>query len=476
MIFKQQFIFTKRLIVVPENCTSIPVRDYELVYHDTLSFNKTSFEKTSIYLLGDLFDYRNPKFTNADILNGFADISSKEELFKHLDPYCGAYILIYDDSSDFIILNDSSGQREIFYDVDFSQMGAQVGLLENLEEVDYSAHPYYGTALFNRKRLYIGETTPRPNVKHLRPNHYLDIPNNQVIRFFPREGNIREDLATVAQMGATMLNGFIEAIRHRFPLVIPLTGGMDSRMLFVASLDLDATYYISQHENDNDDYYDLVVAQQVAAVYDKPLQIIKDGKASCTFLKEPQGLDFPRDVSFPTIAINKAVINGNVSEVARNHFKYHKPVTGKKLALLNGFENNPFVIRHYDDWIATNKSIIQNKDYHLLDFFYWEENMMNWASKGKTETRALGVFMFSPFNSRGLLKLLLATDRDKRDTANNVVHAKILDILSEHNKELKKIPLNPDSERKRARVLWRLGLFKVFDAIRMELRLLKRKL
>ena len=476
MIFKQQFIFTKRLIVIPEDCTSIPIRDYELVYHDTLSFNQITYDKTSLYLLGDLFDYRNPSFTNADILNALSDISSKEELCERLDPYCGPYVLIYADDKDFILLNDCSGQREVFYDLDFSKLGSQVGLLENLDGLDYSEHPYYGSKLFNKKKLCIGETTPVQNIKHLRPNHYLDLIDKKVIRFFPRDKNTQVDLNLVAQTGATMLQGFVEAIGNRLPLVIPLTGGMDSRMLFVASLHLDATYYISQHENDSDDYYDLVVAQQVADVYGKPLQIIKDGKASCTFLKEPQGLDFPRDVSFPTIAINTAVINGNVSEVARNHFKYHKPITGKKLALLNGFEDNPFVITQYEKWITENKKGINNKDYHLLDFFYWEENMMNWAAKGKTETRALGIHMFSPFNSRGLLKLLLATDRNKRDTANNVVHVKILDLLSDHNPALKKIPLNPDFERKRARLLWELGLFKAFDALRMELRLFKRRL
>ena len=56
------------------------------------------------------------------------------------------------------------------------------------------------------------------------------------------------------------------------------------------------------------------------------------------------------------------------------------------------------------------------------------------------------------------------------------LYKKIIEHLIDNHKEINDIPTNPDFERARALFLKRLGLFKLFDSLRLQLRILKRKI
>jgi len=469
----KQFLFTKHPKTVDSEIVLTEViSDFTLYYNTNLQVTKSKTESKQLYLLGHLFSYEDSLATNKTLLDLLASTEDLEAFFKLLDSFYGEYVIIYKTEQQFLILNDCCAQNEIYYNVDFTEFGSQSCLLSDKTEV--KNHPYYNSALFRNKKLFISETTPYINVKHLLANHYLEINTAKNIRFYPTQPLEILDINIVAKKAAKQLKGYITAISKRHDLILPVTGGFDSRLLFLASLDLGCEYYVSKHKNMSSNHYDITIAKQLCNLYGKTLHIIEDTSANSIILESAETLDVPRQGSFPKITKNKAIINGNISEVARNYFNYHTNLSGKKLALLNGFSQNTFVIEKYQDWLSKNKEIFLKHNFNLLDTFYWEEKMSIWTAKAKSEANAMDLNLFSPFNSRALLHQLLNTNRKDRDKFTSKLYKAITTELTDKSGTVNHITTNPDFERKRALILKKLRLFTYFDALRLKVRILKR--
>ncbi|WP_299678970.1 hypothetical protein [uncultured Dokdonia sp.] len=470
----KQFTLKKEATDSDSNCSTIKINDYYLSFNTNLNYTHAQDTDFSLYLLGNLFDYNDTKASNQDLLNILIEQTNKEDFFKVLDGYYGEYVIIYVRNNEFILLNDCCAQKEVYYTDTYSMVGSQIQLL-SIEADFQKEHPYYSSNLFKKKKLHVGTSTSHPNIKHLAPNHYIDILHKKTIRFFPRKKIAPQSTHSVAQKAAKMLKGYITAIANRHEIVLPVTGGFDSRVLFLSSLHINCTYFVSQHQDMNNGHYDIKIAQKLTRIFDKHLHIIKDSNQNTETLNTNR-IDNPRATSFPKLVNNKVLINGNISEIARNYFNYIHPVTAKKLTLLNGYSDNSYVIKNYKEWLLKNKETFKKYGYHTLDMFYWEEKMGNWTAKAKTEAHAMSIELMSPFNSRELLSLLLSTKRKDRDKFTSILYKKIIENLVDTHEEINSIPTNPDFERKRALFLKKLRLFKLFDAARLQLRILKRKI
>jgi len=163
-------------------------------------------------------------------------------------------------------------------------------------------------------------------------------------------------------------------------------------------------------------------------------------------------------------------INGNISEIARNYFGYQKKPTARNLAFLNGYKNSKAVINEYQDWMDKNVPLFEKFGYNLLDMFYWEEKMGNWCAKAKTEGFAMGVKSISPFNSRQLLTLLLSTNRKHRDSFNNVLYNRIIELLAP---EAACLPINPNKKHKLIGIMKTLHIYNTYRYIGTKLQLLR---
>lgn len=471
----KQFIFSSSLPKNHDNCSVVKIKNYHLQFTTRLKYTHSQQDDFSLHLLGSLFDSINTNASNQNLLDILIKQQTKEDFFKILDSYYGEYVIVYVSKKDFILLNDCCAQKEVYYTEDYAELGSQLNLLSNKDSRQKN-HPYYNSSLFDKKKLFIGTSTSSTTIKHLAPNHYIDLVNKKTIRFFPVTKIEPQPIDDVAKKAAAMLKGYITAISNRHTIILPVTGGFDSRLLFLASLHTECDYFVSQHQHMDDDHYDIWIAQKITALFSKELQVIKDSEASSDTVDSTQNIDNPRATSFPKLIVGKILINGNISEIARNYFNYITPVTAKKLTLLNGYSDNTFVIDTYQEWVSQNKNRLKQFDYNLLDMFYWEEKMGNWTAKAKTEAHALNFELMSPFNSRALLRLLLATKRKDRDKFTSTLYKKIIEHLVDNHKEVNAIPTNPDFERTRALFLKKIGLFNMFDALRLYLRVLKRKI
>lgn len=129
-----------------------------------------------------------------------------------------------------------------------------------------------------------------------------------------------------------MFRGYIEAIARRYRVVIPVTAGFDSRMVFAASLGLkECTYFIYRHPSFKDNHPDLVIPKKLTEQVGKLFQVYRYSEEIDPVLKEEykNSIDYARDRTAAMILsgnrtyfADAIMLNGNLGEIARSYYNY----------------------------------------------------------------------------------------------------------------------------------------------------------
>jgi hypothetical protein len=269
-LFKRQFLFTK------DEGFDLPwernkILDYTLFHHPDLEFEHSINKKVDLYLLGFLFDYEKPQYSNKQILDILSNSDNYDNFLERLSKYSGHYVIIYKSEAKLIILNDPCAQSEIYYNNSFTSFGTQPKIINKVNHVvlhtSIEAAEFYNSSMFHSKKVFIGETTHAENIKHLLPNHFIDIKNKMIIRYFPNEKIKIISLDEAATEASTMLEGYIKAAALRNNLYMGVTGGYDSRVLFLSSLGVPCKYYVTQLSNMKNNHYDIKVSIRAATCW-----------------------------------------------------------------------------------------------------------------------------------------------------------------------------------------------------------------
>lgn len=465
-MFRKQFL----LSTIEEfgyGFSKIALRSKNLFYHPELPICQSTQADKKIILIGNIYSYQHPEYTNQAIANELINNKSKSELLAATDPYCGEYVIIYETADDYILFNDASAQQEIYYDANFEHYGSQPKILEEVIQgvahKDKEAKDFYNSKCFKKKSLFIMDTTHFENIKHLITNHYIDLKRKSIVRFFPTKQIPSRTIHESAQNVVTMLGGFMKAFANRSPLAIAVTGGYDSRILFLLSLELEVKYFVLEHPHMGPNHYDVTIPTRLTNLFGKEFHVLKsDQEAKAEFDDNfIKSIDFPRKQNtFPTKFKGRLFVNGNISEVAREFFGYMNDCTGEDLAFLSKYNKHPFPSKMYQAYRDQNKSGFEAKGIHWLSMFYWEERMGNWVSKAKTESNAMGIAYTSPFNCRKIITEMWGVPRKDRDFYRSKLHAEMLKLIA--NKEALKIPINPSPKLEMIRWMKRLGVYNLY--------------
>lgn len=169
-----------------------------------------------------------------------------------ISEFYSEYVLIYKHDNKLFLFNDACTQREIYYDINFEAFGIQPKIVSKIKSpqryTDNEAIKYYDSNSFNEKCFFINNTTNVKNIKHLLANHYINITTKKVKIFFPVLKKQQLPLDEVAEKASLILKGFVKAISLRHDIIMPVTGGYDSRILFLTSNDINSKcdYFISK--------------------------------------------------------------------------------------------------------------------------------------------------------------------------------------------------------------------------------------
>ncbi|MGV8135552.1 MAG: hypothetical protein AB2L20_10085 [Mangrovibacterium sp.] len=478
-MYRKQFLLTTRSDF-RYHWNSEQIGEFRLFCHPHLSCTCKRGTRADLFLLGELYDWENPRLTNEQILESLAGVKSVGELLSGVSRYSGEYVLISRFDQDIFVFNDACGQAEVYYDDDFSSFGTQPKLLGEVIDLrpheDPVAGEFYRSGIFKKKALFIGESTHHKNIRHLLPNHFIHVNDKTVSRFFPVIPLPELSPEHVADKASLMLKGYLKAISCRNEIALAVTGGYDSRVLFLASLETDCMYYVLKHTGMTDSHYDISVPRELTSLYHRSFLVIPDPGCNAGDEEYVNSVDFPRFIDFSgaDFLTKRVLVNGNVSEVARNYFGDYKNLSGEELSRLNGYQNARFPVAYYGAWLKKNKAFFSELGYHYLDLFYWEEKMGIWGAKAKTEFNSLNKTVTSPFNSRDLLVLLLSVKREYRDSHFNRLYNQLIRELSQGREEVTRIPVNPCRKQKMIRLMKWLNVYQLYRIFVLRLRTLEK--
>lgn len=475
-LFRRQFLLTNRTgFKLP--WPSVQVQEYTLYYHPEIEYSSCKDNSAELHLIGEIFDWQFPEWSNADVLRFLLDQDSVSAMLAELSRFSGHYMLICRWNEIFFVLNDACAQFGVFYDKACSTFGSQITIMNEVLEMqdnqDSLAQKFFRSSEFQKKRIFAGDKTHKEDVFHLRPNHLIDLNNRRQERFFPVHQIEPLSIEVAAEKADRMIKGFVKAVAARHPIAVAVTAGYDSRILFLASIGCNARYFICQHNNMSDSHPDIVVARQLTETFGQQLEVVKDVPTNDQWpsWEYNASIDFPRSLNQMSHEFKDCVcLNGNCSEIARNYFGSVPVPTAADLSRLIGYSRIPFVVNSCKSWLQTNGSLFSEKGYHVLDMFYWEEKMGNWGAKKRAETNAVGRVIYSPTNSRGLMETCLSVPRKYRDAHHNRLFQKIIRNLA-NDKVLPEI--NPFPKTKLIAGFKRSGIYQVYQAVGVKTGMIK---
>ncbi|MFW6275802.1 MAG: hypothetical protein ACOC2M_04125 [bacterium] len=479
-LFARQFLLTKEKFTKPfESWNTLPVGDFSLHTHPFLEVTSIKKDPVHLVLIGYLFDYDPFKRSNMDIVSELAKMDFQSYV-KRLGRYTGQYVLLRVEADSFTLISDAGAQREVYYTTDFSAFASQPKLIgQSKELVPHSgekAKAFYNSVKFKKKTIFIGDTTHWENVKHLSPNHYIDISNQKIARFFPFNKKTEKPLDFVVDEAIKRITGFLKAVEQRHKVALPVTAGYDSRLLFAASLGIDCRYFVFKHRKLNEKHYDIAISRKLLKDQNKPFEVITYNEAPDENIKtvHNRSIDFPRAENtaliyngYNRLFADYTVLDTIMSELARNRYGNFRKLNAADLAYLNHYKGDAFAVSVYNDWLKANSKAITDNDYNIPDLFYWEEIMGNWAAKSKTEYM-LGTEFFSLLNSRELIELLMSVNIRYRNTNNNILYNSIIAKLA---KDALKYPMNPSRRTSMQVALQRMKIYDAYRYLKLKLKL-----
>lgn len=432
-----------------------------LAVHPDLEVTSLEEGAFRLVLLGYLLDPGAPENSNQQILSRISrEAKNTTDLIAALDDLGGRYVLFIFTGSDQVVLNDAGGLRQVFYhnSPDGSLwLAPQPGLIADRFQFKYSTEvdSFLNSETIQKYRepWFPGDATPFAEVKHLLPNHLLDLKSGEVRRYWPLQRISKQGMQEGAKKAAGILQQLMQAANNRFNLAMALTGGYDSRIVFAACRGIvqELHVYSMMYHRLSEQSPDITLAQQIAGFAGVPHHLF-----SCF---EPMDEDFSYLYThnlekiyqsygnivygrFRNLDQDKVVVKSVVNEIARCFYYrngvYPYRVTPEFLCKVSKLGEHPFVYRKFEEWMNDAQPVVA-LGYKLLDFFYWENRNANWQAMSQLEFD-LAHEEFTPFSCRTLLATMLGVDHQYRCMPKNTFQR---EMVRQSWGELDQFPYNP---------------------------------
>jgi hypothetical protein len=367
----------------------------------------------------------------------------------------GRYVLIYNDEATFAILHDPLGLREIYYCTQLNNVicGSQpnliayfsepkLGVTQNQEILDFYEHDM---KLVRSKRLWIGEETYYNNIKHLMPNHYLDIPSLTATRYWPNTKLENIELSTAVKLACDYLKGTLNAINYRYDTMMAVTAGTDSRSLLAASKDVrnKVYYFINKDAHLNDSSADIRIPESIFKMINIPFHIHDvDGSVDEEFRKVfLSNVFMSTDLILSTIYNvyfknhqNKVNLLG-VGEIGREYFgEAPRVLTGYYLARSLKYKCSKYATSQCEKWLKEASVVADKYNVDIMKLFLWEALLANWGVVGNSESD-IAIEEIDPYDSHYIYEIMLSVKQTKE--------CFFAAMIKEMWPELLQFPINP---------------------------------
>ncbi|QQR67720.1 MAG: hypothetical protein IPI25_05845 [Candidatus Brocadia sp.] len=363
------------------------------------------------------------------------------------------------------MFHDATGLRQVFCtEIHFTKdlwCASQPGIIAQLLslKMDRDAVGFINSYEFrvNKEFRFPCESSPYKEIKHLLPNHYLNLKTGLCKRYWPNKPSQNLSLEECLEKSSNILKALMKSASNRFDLAIGLTAGLDSRLVLAASKEIrNELSYISVKQIDKpDNYPDITIPSTLLSKLGLKHDIVK----SSLIINDEFINIFKKNVTLPhyiyapdahailaSYCQSKVIVTGSVSEIARWSFRsalprsHWKKVTACDLSRVQYMGKNQFAIKHFENWLLGLGGIY---NFDVLDLFEWEQGHGTWLAMCQLEFDIAWKDIFTPFNCRSLLITMLSVKEKYRMPPKYELHKKLILKLWP---ELLRVSINPHDD------------------------------
>jgi hypothetical protein len=437
-----------------------------LMTHPDLNVCQVNHENQSLTLIGYMLDPDDSNASDIDITNRLmSEVSDFDRLLEGTYKFGGRWILIADDGKLVRLFHDAFGLRQVFYtDANYTSqiwcasqprmIAEHLGFGEDLRAINFINASKQRDAEY----WWPGDSCPYNEIRHLLPNHYLNLNSGSSCRYWPNRPWKKLPLEEAVEKTAKTLQGLMESISSRYDLAVSLTAGWDSRVVLAASRGIrnKVSYVTVRQGGMPENHADIAVSSLLAENLGLKHDIVVAPPAmDGTFMSI-----FQKNVSFShkkwgpdaqaILEYNlhrRVTVTGSVSEVARCFYRPRaRQITPQSLSSLV-MGDDIFAIKPFENWIRGTHDTF---NYDRFDLFYWEQRCGNWLAMCQSEFDIAWKDIFTPFNCRELVVNMLAVDEKYRKPPTCELYKEIMSHLWP---EVLHFPFNPHKKKSVGRVL-----------------------
>ena len=409
--------------------------------HPELPVSRIDNDELSLTLIGFMLDPDSPAATDEQILhNLLTRFSSIRALTAATARLGGRWILIADNKIQRWLFHDALGLRQVFY-TDPAVAGAlcamsQSGLARDVLGLafDDEAKDYMDSHVFrsNLEYRWPGTATAFRGLKHLLPNHLLNLDTGAVERYWPDKPLASLDPQSAVEDIAHLLQGLVAAGAARFDLALSLTAGLDSRLVLAAARHVkdQLTYVTVRQAKMPDNHADIEVPARLLGSLGLPHQVIRAEltmspefayacKSSVFLSHDHYGAD--AEAIFRTFGRKKVALVGSGGEIGRcstrvSRLRVWMTSLEETLARLEIGAAQKFAVHHYRKWLD---EMGDTHNVSISDLFEWEQEHGNWLAMTELEFDIAWQDTCTPYNSRAVLATMLSVNSKYRKGPNS---------------------------------------------------------
>ena len=237
LLYRRQFVLGDRPVACLPGWQSIPFGSMHFTVHPDLETTGAKGPSGELLLIGFVLSHRRPEANNQELLDEIAQTCRDvDQILECCRDLCGRYVLAFALAGNTGLLSDLIGSRSVYYCTlqEAIWCASQPSTLAQLLGIDEDRSPgvqaFYETDLYaGEEASWMGDGTKYAGIRHLMPNHYLDLGARKAFRYWPTRQPGTLDMESAAQKCAAMLESTMRAATNRFELSMAITAGMDSR-------------------------------------------------------------------------------------------------------------------------------------------------------------------------------------------------------------------------------------------------------
>lgn len=435
---------------------TINIGKYKFQYGNTNVVHKEISGK-AIIIFGRFVDSHDHKKTDEEIALDLLKANSLDELINMSKKLAGRYVLVYNSNEGLFVIPDTMSSIHVAYTI----VGNDLFVSSNPKTIA-DINGWEESSISKKIKSSAGNTHPLPydltmydEIKFVIPNYYLDCKKRSVKRYYPlhKKGVITVDEA--AEISTKLTNNIISGYYDRYKLSIPLTSGIDSRVILSVCKDKinEIPIYTFYHAGFTEKTGDIAIPKDITCMYGLKYIIMND-------LELPDGIIQRYQDSLGS-SLNKSEarnawtyynseigehvrLDGNVIPLAKSNFGRNLPESLATSSYLvtkthNYSKENK---KEVERWIRDIDEYSKHSEVSKFDLFFWEHRCGKWLSNSYMTSDFI-IDSLNPFNCRELVETWLRVPRKER--MNGSIHKKIIEL---NWPELLEFPINPDEKHK----------------------------